>query len=94
MLCSFHSNINMLNSFHSNIKFTIETEKGNKIAFLDILLLLQRFNQYYCVSQENETDLNINWKSFSPNNWKWEHLKPYFQGRMIYVQLKNTLKKS
>ena len=39
MLSSFHSNINMLNSFHSNMKFTIEIEKGNKIAFLDILLI-------------------------------------------------------
>ena len=39
MLSSFHSNINMLNSFHSNIKFTIEIEKGNKIVFLDILLI-------------------------------------------------------
>ena len=39
MLSNFHSNINMLNSFHSNIKFTIEIEKGNKIVFLDILLI-------------------------------------------------------
>ena len=39
MLSSFHSNINMLNSFHSNITFTIEIEKGSKIAFLDILLI-------------------------------------------------------
>ena len=28
------------------------------------------------------TDLYINWKSFSPNNWKWGTLKPLLQGRI------------
>ena len=94
MLNSFHSNINMLNSFHSNIKSTIEIEKGNKIALLDILIRNKDLINTTEYRKKTNTDLYINWKSFSPNNWKWEHLNPYFQGCMIYIQLKNTLKKS
>ena len=61
-----------LNSFHSNIKFTVEIEKGNKIAFLDILLI--RYKDLINTTvyrKKTNTDLYINWKSFSPNNWKW-----------------------
>ena len=65
-----------LNSFHSNIKFTVEIEKGNKIAFLDILLI--RYKDLINTTvyrKKTNTDLYINWKSFSPNNWKWGTLK-------------------
>ena len=59
-ICFVNSNrishvLESLNSFHSNIKFTVEIKKGNRVAFLDIIInTLQRFNQHYCVSQENE----------------------------------------
>ena len=87
MLNSFHSNIDMLNSFHSNVKFTIEIEKRNKIAFLEILSI--RYKDLINTTvyrKKTNTDLYINWKSFSPNNWKWEHLKPYFQGRICSTE--------
>ena len=49
--------------------FTIEIEKGNKIAFLDVLLIryedLINTTVYH---KKTNTDLYINWKSFSPNN--------------------------
>ena len=40
--------------------------------------MLQRFNQYYCVSQENKTDLNINWKSFFSKQMEMGTLKTLF----------------
>ena len=74
-ICFVHSNrishvLELLNSFHSNINFTIQIEKENKIAFLDILLMRYKelINTVYC--KKKKTDLHINWKSFSPNNWK------------------------
>ena len=80
-ICFVNSNrishvLESLNSFHSNIKFTVEIEKGNKIAFLDILLI--RYKDLINTTvyrKKTNTDLYINWKSFSPNNWKWGTLK-------------------
>ena len=79
-ICFVHSNrishvLELLNSFHSNINFTIQIEKENKIAFLDILLMRYKelINTVYC--KKKKTDLYISWKSFSPNNWKWGTLK-------------------
>ena len=80
-ICFVNSNrishvLESLNSFHSNIKFTVEIEKGNKIAFLDILLI--RYKDLINTTvyrKKTNTDLYINWKSFSPNNWKWGTFK-------------------
>ena len=80
-ICFVNSNcishvLELFNSFHSNIKFTIETEKLNKIAFSDILLVRYKdliYTTVYC--KKTNTDLYINWKSFSLNNWKWGTLK-------------------
>ena len=65
-----------LNSFHSNIKFTTEIKKKKKIAFLDMLLIGNKDLVNTTVyRKKTNTDLYINWKSFSPNNWKWGTLK-------------------
>ena len=80
-ICFVNSNcishvLESLNSFHSNIKFTTELEKGNKIVFLGILLI--RYKDLINTTvyrKKTNTDLYINWKSFSPNNWKWGTLK-------------------
>ena len=64
-----------LNSFHSNIKFTIEIQKENKIAFLDILIHSKTLINTTVYRKKTNTDLYINWKSFSVNNWKWGALK-------------------
>ena len=83
-----------LNSIHSNIKFTIEIEKENQIAFLDILIRNKDLINTTAYHKKTNTDLYIKWKSFSPNNWKWGTLKTLISGPLIYVQLKNTLKMS
>ena len=65
-----------LKSFHSNKKFTIEIEKGNKISFLDILLISYKdLISTTMYRKKTNTDLYINWKPFSSNNWKWGTLK-------------------
>ena len=65
-----------LNSFHSNIKFVLEIEKGNKISFLETLLI--RYEDLINTTvyrKKTNTDLYISWKSFSPDNWKWGRFK-------------------
>ena len=99
-ICFVNSNriihvLESLNSFHSNIKLTVEIEKGNKTAFLDTLLIYYKNLINTTVYRKKvNTDLCISWKSFSPNNWNGKHLNPQFEGRMIYIQHKNALKKS
>ena len=76
-ICFVNSNhishvLESLNSFHNNIKFMIEIEKGNKIAFSDILLICYKdLINTTVYRKKTNTYLYINWKSFSPNNWKW-----------------------
>ena len=54
-----------LNSYHTNIKFTIEIESGNKISFLDVLLIRSSSLISTKVYRKNtNTDTYINWKSF------------------------------
>ena len=75
-ICFVNSNrishaLESLNSFHSNIKFTVAIEKGNEIAFLDILIRYKDLINTTLYRKKMITNLYINWKSFSPNNWKW-----------------------
>ena len=63
--------LHFINSFRSNIKFTIEIEKENKIAFLDILLICNKDLVNTTVyRKKTDADIYINWQTFSPNNWK------------------------
>ena len=79
---SINKVIETLNSYHTNIKFTIETETENKISFLDVLLVDSLISTKIYRKNTN-TDIYINRKSFSPNNWKWGTIY------MIYVQQMN-----
>ena len=59
------------NSYQTNIKFIIEIERENKISFLDVLLT--RSNSLISTKvyrKITNTYIYMNWKSFSPNNWK------------------------
>ena len=66
-----------LNSFHQNIQFTYETETANQISFLDVLITRLQSGQLTTTVYRKSTNTNlyINWNSYSPNNWKIETLK-------------------
>ena len=75
-LTSINKVLQTLNSYHTNIKFTIEIESENKISFLDVLLIRSNSLISTKVYRKNtNTYIYMNWKSFSPNNWKWGTLK-------------------
>ena len=64
-LNSINKVLQTLNSYHTNIKFTTEIESGNKISFLDVLLIRSNSlisTKVYC--KNTNTDTYINWKSF------------------------------
>ena len=80
-----------LNSFHSNIKFTAAIEKGNEIAFLDILIRYKDLINSTLHRKKMITNLYINWKSFSPNNWKWGTLNKLLSNNTkIEIAFKST----
>ena len=75
-LTSINKVLETSNSYHTNIKFTIEIKTENKISFLDVLLIRNNSLISTKVYRKNtNADININWKSFAPNNWKWGTLK-------------------
>ena len=75
-ITSINKVLDTLNSYHTNIKFTIEIEPENKISFLDVLLICSNSLISTKVYRKNtNTYIYMNWKSFSPNNWKWGTLK-------------------
>ena len=75
-LTSINKVLGTLNSYQTNIKFTIEIETENETSFLDVLLIRNNSLISTKVYRKNtNTDIYINWKSFSPNNWKWGTLK-------------------
>ena len=68
--------LSTLNSFHSFIKFTYETESGNKLSFLDVQLIRTGDNIETCVFRKpTNTDIYIHWNSFAPFQWKYSTLK-------------------
>ena len=60
-----------LNGFHQNIQFTYELEKNNQLAFLDVLLIRNNTTIKTTVYRKStNSDIYLNWKSFSPCSWK------------------------
>ena len=56
--------LNHLNSQHNNIKFTLEEEKDNKIAFLDVIVERSKSCLYSSVYRKQmHTDRYINFNS-------------------------------
>ena len=68
--------LSTLNNFHSSIKFTDETESGNKLPFLDVQLMRTGDNIETCVFRKpTNTDISIHWNSFAPFQWKYSTIK-------------------
>ena len=68
--------LSALNNFHSSIKFTDETESGNKLPFLDVQLMRTGDNIETCVFRKpTNTDISIHWNSFAPFQWKYSTIK-------------------
>ena len=68
-------NLNKLNGFHQNIQFTYESEKNNKLAFLDVLMIRNKDTIESTVYRKpTNSDIYLNWK-FSPCSWKRGTLK-------------------
>ena len=68
--------LSTLNNFHSSVKFTYETESGNKLSFLDVQLIRAGDNIEICVFRKStKPDIYIHWNSFAPFQWKYSTLK-------------------
>ena len=68
--------LSTLNNFHGSIKFTYETESGNKLSFLDVQLIRTGDNIETCVFRKPiNTDIYIHWNSFAPFQWKNSTIK-------------------
>ena len=68
--------LSTLNNFHSSIKFTYETESGNKLSFLDVQLIRTGDNIESCVFRKPSNNyFYIDWNSFAPFQWKFSILK-------------------
>lgn len=70
--------LNTLNGFHPSIKFTYEKENFNEISFLDVQV--KRYVDSPTLKtdiyrKKTDTNIYINWNSFSPNVWKIGTLK-------------------
>ena len=56
-----------LNNFHSSIKFSHQTESGNKLSFLDVLLIRTGDNiEIFIFRKPTKTDIYIHWNWFAP----------------------------
>ena len=54
-----------------NIQFTYESENNNQLAFLDVLLIRNNTTIKTTVYRKStNSDIYLNWKSFSPCSWK------------------------
>ena len=76
-----------LNNFYSFIKFSYETESGNKLSFLDVQLIRTGDNIETCIFRKpTNTDVYIHWDSFAQFQWKYSTLKIWFTVYILFAQ--------
>ena len=85
----------VLNGFHQDIKFTHEIEKNNSISFLDVKVTKKINGEFVTEVHRKKTDTNlyVNWKSFSPRSWKIGTLKGLFRRAYVICSEKSGLDK-
>ena len=66
-----------LNSLHEKINFTYESEKDQKLPFLDVLVMRKdnREMETKVYRKETNTDIYMNWNSHAPQAWKISTLR-------------------
>ena len=83
-----------LNAFHPSIKFTWEKEVDEKIAFLDVSIIRSTnglsTNIY---RKKTDTNIYINWNSFSPQVWKIGTLKGLVKRAYVVCSEETMIKK-
>ena len=63
--------LSVLNNLQPKIKFTYQMEVKSKLAFLDILLHCDGLDIITTVYRKvTNNDVNLNWYSFCPREWK------------------------
>ena len=72
---------NALNQFHQVIKFTHEAEINKTVSFLDVKVKKTDNGTFITAVHRKKADTNlyINWKSFSPASWKIGTLEGLFR---------------
>ena len=86
--------LNKLNGFHQNIQFTYELDKNNKLAFLDVLLIRNKDTIETTVYRKpTNSDIYLNWKSFSPCSWKLCSLKTIIRRAYLICSKPDYLQK-
>ena len=84
--------LNKLNGFHQKIQFTNELE-NNKLAVLDVLLICNKDTIETTVYRKpTNSDIYLNWKSFSPCSWKRGNLKTIITRAFLICSITDFLK--
>lgn len=85
----------VLNSFDPKIKFTHETERDRRIAFLDVTVYRTPNNTLETSVYRKATDNNIfmNWHSHSPRSWKIGTIKNLVKRAITISSTQVLLKK-
>ena len=85
--------LKILNDFHESIQFTYELERERKLTFLDVQI--ERINnndiQTSVYRKMTNSDLYMNWKSYSPKSWKIGTLRNLVKRALIISSTQELL---
>ena len=86
--------LHLLYSFHKKIEFNYEIESNAKLPFLDILLVRNHNDITATVyRKESNSDLYLDWDSFTPIKWKRGTLKTLVEREYLICSTPSLLEK-